>query len=309
MPKQIQYLYKTKSVLDLCNQDNIVELYQIISDENFLENIQLLVDGEVHLLSESTLDQIKIFESALIEAAVKNNLNPFFRAYIRNIFELQEVKRAIEKKTQSSDSYPEEKQKLNDKCDRIAARLEMLKKSNESSIKEIEKNRAELKAEKNKYELFQFAVLVFTILPIVPLGFISSIATLIAVPALLAVALLEIKFFEPWNSFYTEKLEELYSKHSSLKEPITNLEMDFKSYKRRIVSFEQLNSDTQQQLQKLKEQQIKLENKIANFNPEQLAPLNLKGTLSKSSMFKAEDSTVSLVNPEAKEPLSQSPIL
>lgn len=306
MPKQIHYLYKTKPVFELCNQDNIAELYQMISTENFLANIQLSEDGEVRLLSEGTLSQIRLFKRSLIDEIGTNNLNPFFRAYIRNLFELHELKRTIEEKTQIADSYLEAKQKLSEKVDNTAAKLEMLKKSNEPSIKEIEKNCKELKAKRNKYELFQFVVLAFTVLPIVPLGFISSIAALIAVPVLLAVALLEVKFFQSGTSFYTEKLEALSAKHFSLKEPIDSLEMDFKSNRRRIVLFEQLNSDTQQQLQQLKEQQGKLEQKIANFNLEHLAPLNVKSTLSKKSIFKAGNNTVSSENSaEAEELLEQ----
>ena len=310
MPKHIQYLYRTKPVFDLCNQDNIVELYQMISTEHFLANIQLSEDGEVRLLSECTLGQIRAFESALIEEVGKNNLNPFFRAYIRNLFKLHELRIAIEEKTQISDSYPEEKQKWSEKLDLKTARLEMLKRSNESSIKEIEKNCADLKAERNKYEVFQFVVLVFTLLPIVPIGFLSSIAGLIAVPVMLAVAaLLEVKFFESGNSFYTDKLEELYAQLSSLKEPISNLERDVKTARRTIALFEQQSSDAQEQLQKLKEQQDKLEKTIANFNLKHLAPLNIRGTLSNNSIFKPDTNLVSTNPPEDEESLNQPTIL
>ncbi|MFJ1269877.1 hypothetical protein ACD661_15045 [Legionella lytica] len=306
MPKQIQYLYKMKPVFDLCNQENVVELYNMISAENFLANIELSEEGEVRLLSECALDEIRLFESALREETRKNNLNPFFRAYIRNLFELHEHKRAIEEKTQLLASYPEEQQKLNEQFEKKATRLEMLKRSNEPGIQEIEKNCAALKAERNNYELFQFVVVVITMLPIVPLGFISSIAALIAIPVILGVVLLEEKFFESGNSFYTDKLEELYAKRSSLKEPISNLEIDLKSTRRRIASLEQVNSDTQEQLQKLKEQQATLEKKITNFNLEQLAPLNLKSTLSKKSMFKEEGTPVSFKNaPETDEAVEQ----
>ncbi|MDR3503478.1 MAG: hypothetical protein P4L79_12950 [Legionella sp.] len=310
MPKQIQYLYRTKPVFDLCNQKNIVELYEMLSTKNFLENIQLSeIDGEVRLLSECTLDQIRIFKSALIKEVEKKNLNPFFRAYICNIFELHELKSVIEEKTNLSDSYPEEKQKVIEKLDRAIAELKILKSSNESGIQEIEKKCVELKAERNKYETLQIVVLVLTLLPIVPLGFISSITALLSIP-IIAVALLEVKFFEPGNNFYTDKLEELYAERHSLKEPIYNLEMDIKSNKKTIVLFDQLRSDADKQVQKLKEQHVKLEKKIDNFNPDQLAPLNLKSVLSKKSMFKAEDSTVFFENaPETEESSDQPTIL
>lgn len=155
MPKQIHYLYRTKSVFDLCNQDNIVELYQMISTENFLANIQLSEDGEVRLLNECTLDQIRIFKRALIKEIEKKNLNPFFKIYVLNIFELHELKCAIEDKTHLSDSYPKEKQKMLEKLDKAVAELKILNSSNEPGIQELEKKCRELNAERNKYETLQ----------------------------------------------------------------------------------------------------------------------------------------------------------
>lgn len=153
-------------------------------------------------------------------------------------------------------------------------------------------------------------MLLLTLLALVPLGFMSSIASLLAGPAILGVVLLEVKLFQPGNHSYTDKLEELYAERHSLKEPIYNLERDIKSNRRAIALFDSLLCEADKQVQKLKEQQIKLEKRIANFNIEQLAPFNLESMLSKKSMFKAEDTTVSFENvPEEEKSLDQPKIV
>ena len=58
----------------------------MISTKNFLSSIQFSEDGDVELLNECTLDQIRIFKRALIKEIEKKNLNPFFRIYVLNLF-------------------------------------------------------------------------------------------------------------------------------------------------------------------------------------------------------------------------------
>ncbi|KTD55881.1 hypothetical protein Lsan_3433 [Legionella santicrucis] len=296
MPHSAQYLYDNKNVFDFFDEKQIVNLHQILLAKEFPGNIQLLEkDGKVKPLNECTLDQIKAFKIALIKKAHSENLHPLFIGYITDIFKLYDVKEAITAKNDLSRSLAQECQELTDEVNIKSNELKILQNNNGTRIQEIEKKYAELKAENKKYQFGKNALMIFTMLAFSVAAVVSPlpvVLTLIGlgISGLVGEIILEKKANESNNDMF-----DTYSESYKLKQPIVKLERDLK-YKNKILSeFSEENTACQNELQKLKEEQLALEENVSNFNPNQLDSAKiLMPALHTEGMFKVDNTKTKL---------------
>jgi uncharacterized coiled-coil protein SlyX len=266
----VQYLYDNKPVFDFFDPPKTVILHQILSAKDFPENIQLKKAEKETPLNKCTLDQIEAFKIALIKKAHSKNLHSLFIENITNIFKLYEVKRAITANSELSSSLDRRYQKRADEVKIKSNELEILQNNNGARIQEIKKKYAELKAENKKYDFGKNAVMIFSIIVTSVAAVVSSLPVLLLLLALVIAGLVgEIILVQKTNKI-DKDISELYSESYKLKEPINKLERDIEFNNKILSKLSEEKTAKQSELKKLKEDQLVLEEKVSNFNPNQL---------------------------------------